>query len=55
MNRMIYAAECLTCTPWVRLWKNPATGLHVRQVLHEDTCKTYPKFSRSDLNALSGD
>jgi len=53
--RTVVTAECMSCTPWVRLWRNPTTGISVRQVLHEDTCDTYPRFSRSDLEALSGD
>lgn len=55
MSRAIFAAECLTCQPWVRLWRNPATGIHVRQTLHENHCPNYPKFSRADIDALTGD
>lgn len=54
-DRMVITANCLTCTPWVRLWRNPATGMVVRQIRHEDTCGTYPRFSRDDVTALSGD
>lgn len=53
--RTVIAAECLDCSPWVRYWRNPATGIPIRQVLHEPTCPTYPKLTRDDLAALTGD
>ena len=51
----IITAECMSCHPWVRLWPNAVTNIPVRQTLHEPHCPNYPKLSRSDLEALSGD
>jgi hypothetical protein len=55
MNGLIATAQCPTCSPWVRNWRSASTGLPIRQVLHEDRCPTYPKHTREDLAALTGD
>lgn len=52
---IVVAAECMTCAPWVRMRLNPATNIPVREVLHEERCPTYPRFSRGDIAALVGD
>lgn len=55
MTEFISTAECDSCEPWVRWYRNRATGLHVRQERHEDRCPRWPLLNRDDTAAMTGD